>query len=433
MKVAICFSGAIRYFDKTYPSLQKYILNNFPDADIFMHMWEMNNESIENLEYNFKWVVDNSDTKKIIELLKPKDYVIDIFNNNWENIIKSESNISFDIINKNEKNKNYGFNCISMYWKIMKCYELAKNYSSINNFKYDLIMRIRLDFIWEKHITPELFLPIEDNVYLIQDRYATLSNKINNDKFFAGNEFIMDKMSNIFKYIKFLYNKKYILDGQVINEAFIKEFNINHKWIGDINTYYKCMSRHTKISNYKKNILIHDLNNNIFLNNLSYELLKEGFNVNSYLLDDYNKYFTIYKELNIKNEKLYDYNIKINGNVIYINDTQLKFNNNLLNNILNKNNYYLIDFIISFLKNNNRLNYYYFNNIENINNIQNNEKIIYKYLDKGYYNCSFINFNDNNNKYIILLSNKIIQVNRNNFKIVNLINYYKNGFLPINF
>ena len=58
MKIAICFSGAIRDFNTCIPSIQKYLLNNL-NADIFLHLWKFSNDN--SLNINFKWRDSNID------------------------------------------------------------------------------------------------------------------------------------------------------------------------------------------------------------------------------------------------------------------------------------------------------------------------------------------------------------------------------------
>ena len=141
MKTAICFSGAIRDFNYCISSIYKYFLNNMGDYDIYLHLWTFNNDN--NIQYSFKWRKDNIDIDNLLQILKPKNYIINEYSKEYEEFIIKESNIDISKIDN-----NYGFNCCSMYWKIKQCFELVKQ----SNINYDLIIRARLDFIWENHI-----------------------------------------------------------------------------------------------------------------------------------------------------------------------------------------------------------------------------------------------------------------------------------------
>lgn len=440
MKVAICFSGAIRNFDDCIGSTLKYFINNFENPDIFLHMWTFNDsDTTKNITYNFKWRKDNSDTNEILSILNPKKYVIEEYTNQSEQLILSQSNIQVDKFDSEQK-KNYGFNCCSMYWKILQSFKLAEEYSIENNFEYDLIIRARLDFIWEDHIIPSDFNNLtDDNIFLIKDRYATCSKLITNDKFFAGNYNTMKKMCDIFNYIKTYQDEDILIEGQTINELHIKKMNFKVNWIGNLKTYYKFMNRHKIIPNNIK-ILV-NLNNflnlkNIFsmlLNELVYKLIYCGYTV--ICSDDCIENYNSFNKRFIKNSTEYDFLISNNNNIITINKNniikKLNYSFNVLNSVLNNPNIF-IDFIISLINNFNdtKSDEFNFKKISQINNIETNDVIIYRYLDHGYYKCNYIELENKN--HLILFDKKNIKVTRDLFTIVNLVKYYKEGILPTN-
>jgi len=259
MKIAICFSGAIRSFDTCIYSTMRNLINELNkdgrEVDIFMHLWNYKEEDNE-MENKFKWRKNKTEIERIIKILNPKDYVIEKFDKEQENKIIELSKI--DIKKLDDENKiNYGINCCSMYYKIYKSFELAENYSKKNNKEYELYIRARLDFIWEKKIKIEEIE--EDKLYLIKDRYATCSKLITNDKFFGGSYEIMKKMCNIFNKIKEYEEEGIMIEGQTINEYHIKKEELKVEWIGDKNTYYKCMGRHDiKFRKTKYNIILEE-------------------------------------------------------------------------------------------------------------------------------------------------------------------------------
>ena len=93
---------------------------------------------------------------------------------------------------------------------------------------------------------------------------------------------------------------------------------------------------------------------------------------------------------------------------------------------------YLIDFIICLVNNINniQISEFYFDKTKQINQIEPDDKIIYKYMDRGYYLTKYIG--SENNKYIIDFNKKKIKVNRNTFKLLNIVKYYEKDILPIN-
>ena len=82
MKIAICFSGAIRSFKYCYPSIYKYLIEPL-NADIFLHAWSIT--EIDNTqEVKYKFSKDCCTNDYVIEKLCPKKYVIDEYNSSWE-------------------------------------------------------------------------------------------------------------------------------------------------------------------------------------------------------------------------------------------------------------------------------------------------------------------------------------------------------------
>lgn len=442
MKVAICFSGAIRSFDDCICSIFKYFLNNFEDADIFLHMWTFNdkdnlNES-DNIKYNFKWRKDNSSVDKILSILKPKKYVIEEYTNLSENLIREKSCIDMDKFDTEQK-RNYGFNCCSMYWKILKSFELAEEFGKENCINYDLVIRARLDFIWEDYIKPSDFVNLSDNsIFLIKDRYATCSKLVTNDKFFAGNYNTMKKMCNLFNNLKNYQDEEIMIEGQTVNEIHIKKMNFNVNWIGHANTYYKFMDRH-KIQFNKLSVLL-DLDNLNFiksdlLNELIYVLLNSGFKVNCKseceCIENYNNINNRFNESELKHNII----IKNDKDCIIIkkNNQQKKltFSHELVE-IIKLNSNFICDFIQSLILKFNIISTEEFqlDKYEQINKILPKEIIVYKYMDRGYYYCEYIGYENNN--HIILFDKKNIKVQRDTFKILNIAKYYNEGILPIN-
>lgn len=447
MKIAICFSGAIRSFDECISSTMKYLISNFDNPDIFLHMWTFNETNSTDINYNFKWRKDTSSIDNILSVLNPKKYVIEEYTNLSEELIKKSSMVDMNLFDTDDK-KNYGFNCCSMYWKILKSFELAEEYMEENNFEYDLVIRARLDFIWEDYIRQSDFVNTLNNViYLIKDRYATCSKLNTNDKFFAGNYSTMKKMCNVFNCLKKYQDVGANIEGQTINELHIKQLGLNVKWIGHANTYYKFMGRH-KTTNNKIKLLVnlgknYSSNTN---NELIYILISNGFNVSSTNdICEYNLCNKNYIPVNLeKNDATYDYTIiNDDDNTIVIKSNYKKiildFTSSELVYKINVVTQYLTDFILSMIKNfstiqkqqeSEQIIKYVFNETEQINNIKPKENIIYKYSDRGYYLCEYEGIE--NKSHIIIFNKNKTKVSRDTFKIINLISYYRDGILPIN-
>ena len=134
---------------------------------------------------------------------------------------------------------------------------------------------------------------------------------------------------------------------------------------------------------------------------------------------NYNSLYPNYKE------NLDNFNIKINSensNILFDNGkiiSKLIFSDNIFNSNSKSNSNYIIDWIISMIINKDIiLNKYIFDEIKQINQIEQGDIVKYKYDDHGYYNCTFIE--KSNNKYLLNFDKKQILVERNTFKLKNI-------------
>ena len=87
MKVALCFSGAIRSFNTCIPSIYRYFINPLKEqnieVDIFVYMVYLNDIDKE-MDINFKMRKTNIDVENFIKILKPKKHVIEQYNNEYQ-------------------------------------------------------------------------------------------------------------------------------------------------------------------------------------------------------------------------------------------------------------------------------------------------------------------------------------------------------------
>lgn len=451
MKIAICFSGSIRDFPTCLPSLKRYVLNNL-NADIYLHLWEMNDISELDTDVRFKWREDACESTYVIEKLKPISYVINKYTKFWEEKIIRKSGIDLSKL-INEKLKSYAINACSMYYKIYKCFRLMEKHAIKNNIEYDIIIRARLDFIWEDSILPTFFDNTQNTIYLIKDRYATHSKIIANDKFFAGNFIDMKKMCHLFWKIREYQNNLQVLEGQTLNEYHIKTMGFSVTWIGNKYTYYKCMGRH-RIKNNNKFILVG--NNNHFddiFYEFSYFMLYRGYNI-VYL----NEPKEICHQLDIlKLFQNFSFNKVVEPNKLlcYIGSedfplvckkiiiTKMPYDNNnthyesnityiTINSNIKKES--IVDFLISIIITDQYEGIYQFDGEFPIKNIDTNDDVICRYLDHGYYHSKIVGHEKNGN-HLVKINNKIISLSRDNIKIINLIKYYQKinpSLLPTN-
>lgn len=277
-KIAICFSGAIRYFYICIPFIKKYLIDSL-NADVFLHAWKVNN--CDGLDVKFKLKHTLAKNEDVINILKPKKYIIDEYTPEWETKIREESGIDWSTF-KSDKDKNYANNACSMYYKIMKCNELKSDYEKENGFTYDIVIRARMDFIFTDYIYLKDILNIKDNeLTILNDRFNCMwkSHRYCNDKFFLGKSELMNNMCDLFNKIKGYYkSNKCKIEGQSLFKYHSKNCCKKINKIKDKYTYYKCLNKHISYLSSNKLIRINNINCEL-LENLSFNFLSNGIGV----------------------------------------------------------------------------------------------------------------------------------------------------------
>jgi hypothetical protein len=139
-KIAMCISGYLRTFEECYPSILKNIIQD-NDIDIFIHTYDkLGNSS------GWRHPIDLSEDINM-EFLESIPNIKVIAVQKWDNI-----KYQF------EKFRQFVPNCsninviATIFYKIYMCNQLRKEYEEKNNIKYDLIIRMRGDQVFEKPI-----------------------------------------------------------------------------------------------------------------------------------------------------------------------------------------------------------------------------------------------------------------------------------------
>lgn len=243
-KIAICFSGGIRSFLTCYPSIYKNLILPL-NPDIFLHLWS---QPVLDSSFNaFKFQDDECSQETVFNIInqdnKVKDFVIDEFSPDWQHYIINKC-IDPNIINNfSPKDKDYAISAICMYYKIFMANQLKIKFENDNNFKYDLVIRARLDFFWHDFFHINDFFIKDSDIILVKDSYCTKAKWPGNDKFFATNSLNMDNICNLYNLIHKFYTEFNIpIEGQHLNKFIIKYLNLNIKYIGDQFTYDKILA-----------------------------------------------------------------------------------------------------------------------------------------------------------------------------------------------
>lgn len=171
MKTAFCFSGELRSIEKTYPILKEKLMNRFSDYDIFYHTWN-DDPDLNKLHF----IENDSHTK---------------------NIFLEDRKIIYEkpIYEKNKRKEVSVQGLLRQLYCLKKCNELKCNFESDNNFKYDIVVRIRPDIL----LLGDSYLEYKAESWdMINHIYTSDHDDYYgyNDRFYFSNSDNMDFLSN---------------------------------------------------------------------------------------------------------------------------------------------------------------------------------------------------------------------------------------------
>lgn len=192
MKVAILLSGQLRQVELGYSYIFKNLMDGY-DCDVFIHSWY--DEKDQNKKFSSWWEAkfDSNSKNTAVELYNPKSYLFEVpkfFDRKDYDASQYEGTYRVDAT-------------LSMFYSIKKCNELKNIYSTENNIKYDVVVRVRFDFGIFNKILYENFDFI-NHIYFKDD----CSHEVGvcmNDHFAFGSEKNMDVYCNTFDVIYDLY------------------------------------------------------------------------------------------------------------------------------------------------------------------------------------------------------------------------------------
>ena len=261
-RVAVLFPGQIRSFATCWPSIYKHVIAPFENdgcqVDLFMHLWEYGTSLAEYKQdeaylTQFKLQNDECTKEYVMEKAKPIKMVCDKWTPEWERKIMEDCR-GFEIIEKmDEKGRNYAVSCCGMYYKIMLANKLKIDYELEHNFKYDLVIRARLDFKWNEDVP--LIYDMEDNqIAFVADKYARHGC---NDKFFMGTSAMMDEMTLLPMHLYDIWESKALplFEGQEVHKWMIKKMQLEIIKFGSLTTYDKYLASKRNIYKEKEYVV----------------------------------------------------------------------------------------------------------------------------------------------------------------------------------
>lgn len=201
-RIAVCISGEMRNFDNPIiiDSYNKFVAIHNPD--VFISTWNHNGYS---MNHNY---IDPNDNKIT------DNFILNSIKSNYPNIISvnvENYNIWLDSINPINKQQifsnNYDYRTVNSYaqiYKICDSINLKSKYELENDFKYDIVIRIRPDSLFVNHFDLNID---SDTIYNINFGNAYYPNRIY-DILFYGDSSSMDLLSKCFiNYINLLHDQ----------------------------------------------------------------------------------------------------------------------------------------------------------------------------------------------------------------------------------
>ncbi len=211
VKLALCFSGDPRTYNKCFESIKFNLLDKF-DCDIFVSTYETTNEikdDIINLykpkKYNFhdknniteivSEYLANLEDIKINTLLVFENKNIDnmVFTNNYEDYF-----FNYDKYENNFVYKKLCVNALCQFFGIFDVSNLCKEYMLDCKTDYDYILRLRLDnTFYSNFVINEL----KENELLVNSfQYYSNSIKLH-DHFFMAKSYTFFKIASLYNNI----------------------------------------------------------------------------------------------------------------------------------------------------------------------------------------------------------------------------------------
>ena len=202
MRIALCLSGQARSYIKAHEYIDRNLLKKF-NVDVFAHTWRP--------KYSKIMLYDG-----IIGLYNPINFVMD------DSLPESTNNDLF------VPNPSHPANfCTSMFYSIYKSNDLRLKYQTLNDIKYDFVIRSRFDLALNKVID---FASLQKGkIYVSKDTED--ENALLNDQFAIADPDTMNIYASTFMHLRWLASRGVPLCGHAMLEANLKHFGIEFERI----------------------------------------------------------------------------------------------------------------------------------------------------------------------------------------------------------
>ncbi|CAM6109995.1 unnamed protein product [Calypogeia fissa] len=132
IRVAICLVGGLRAFELTGPSIRKYLLDVYPEADFFVHS-----------------PLDNDVHKLTVLAGRPHLASVKLFIPSWVTL----THLATELLTISGSPN--GIQGLLQYFNLVEgCWSLIEAYEAHHNFTYDWVIRSRVDGYWNGPMPP---------------------------------------------------------------------------------------------------------------------------------------------------------------------------------------------------------------------------------------------------------------------------------------
>lgn len=188
MKIALCFCGQARSYEKGYEYYKRNLLDHY-NVDVYIHSWKF------------------SDSNKLVELYKPKDYL-------FEDKLMG----NYDAIYTNTPN--------AAKWPPRFTYSALYSMHEVNSLihgNYDWVIKTRTDYALNVRIP---FEELDNSKLYIPNCRMVPAHDFGNDQFAFSSKENMDRYMSTFEYIDDYYESGVQFIGEDLMQANIRKYGL---------------------------------------------------------------------------------------------------------------------------------------------------------------------------------------------------------------
>jgi hypothetical protein len=216
MKLAICLSGQLREFKRSYPSLKKNILD-VVDCDIFAYVWEPKKQPHFDIEGSIRYP-DEGSTDEFRDLYNPTVFCKEIWDDDRE---KFFDNPRFNI-NRHPHASVVRYQALLyMAWSAN---QRKNEYCHLWNKEYDAVIKYRSDIEILNPIRESEIIDTIDNSVFYAD--VLRSDGMVSDMFWLANNAVMNTACGLWDYFVDLHDDGTQFNTEIMFPAWLKDNGI---------------------------------------------------------------------------------------------------------------------------------------------------------------------------------------------------------------